>query len=34
MKKVLKLIKENFRGLSPVGKQMFIEDLIDFIKNY
>ena len=34
MKKVLKLIKEKFRGLSPVGTQMFIEDLIDFIKNY
>ena len=34
MKKVLKLIKEKFRGLNPVGKQMFIEDLIDFIKNY
>ena len=34
MKKVLKLIKEKFRGLSPVGKQMFIEDLIDFINNY
>lgn len=34
MKKVLKLIKEKFRGLSADGKQMFIEDLIDFIKNY
>ena len=34
MKKVLKLIKEKFRGLSPVGNHMFIEDLIDFIKYY
>lgn len=34
MKKVLKLIKEKFKGFSPVGKEMFIEDLIDFIKNY
>lgn len=34
MKKVLNSIKEKFKGLSPVGKQMFIEDLIEFIKNY
>ena len=34
MKQVLKLIKEKFKRLTPVGKQMFIEDLIDFIKNY
>ena len=34
MNKVIKLIKEKFRVLSPVVKDMFIEDLLEFIKNY
>jgi hypothetical protein len=34
MNKVLEIIKEKLKGLSPVGKKMFIEDLLDFIKNY
>jgi len=34
MSKVIKLIKEKFKTLSPIGKDMFIEDLLEFIKNY
>ena len=34
MNKIIKAIKEKFKGLSPVGKKMFIEDLLDFSKNY
>jgi hypothetical protein len=34
LEKINKSIEKRFKGLSPVGKKMFIEDLLDFIKNY
>ena len=34
MKKVLLKLKNKLKKLSPTGQEMFIEDLLDFIKNY
>jgi hypothetical protein len=34
MKEVFIKIKYKLKKLSPTGREMFIEDLLDFIKNY
>ena len=32
--KINRSIEKKFKKLSEVGQEMFIEDLLDFIKNY
>ena len=32
--KINRLIEKRLKKLSEVGQEMFIEDLLDFIKNY
>ena len=34
LEKINKLIEKRLKKLSEVGQEMFIEDLLDFIKNY
>jgi hypothetical protein len=34
MKKLEKIIQKKLNKLSEDGKEMFMEDLLDFIKNY
>ncbi len=34
LKKINRSIERRLKKLSEVGQEMFIEDLLDFIKNY